>query len=81
MADLVEKTPASDLAGEPVKPGRKRADRRTPGKETDWRHEEIALAAYYCAERRGFQGNQALDDWLDAEKYIDTLDAKDGKRK
>jgi hypothetical protein len=36
------------------------------------RHARIAEAAYYSAERRGFQGNRALDDWLEAERAIDS---------
>lgn len=31
----------------------------------------IAEAAYFIAERRGFQGDAALDDWLRAEAEID----------
>jgi Protein of unknown function (DUF2934)/Protein of unknown function (DUF3606) len=36
------------------------------------RRRRIAVAAYHKAERRGFDGNRALDDWLDAEKEIDS---------
>ena len=36
------------------------------------RRRKIAIAAYHKAERRGFDGNRALDDWLDAEKEIDS---------
>ncbi len=32
--------------------------------------EQIALAAYYNAERRGFAGNQDVNDWLDAERVL-----------
>ena len=32
--------------------------------------EQIALAAYYCAERRGFTPGHELDDWLDAEREL-----------
>lgn len=34
------------------------------------RRAEIALAAYYNAERRGFGGNRELDDWLQAEREV-----------
>ena len=34
------------------------------------RTEEIAVAAYYIAERRGFAGDQQLDDWLSAEREL-----------
>ncbi|SFF09574.1 DUF2934 domain-containing protein [Nitrosomonas sp. Nm166] len=37
------------------------------------RREMIANAAYYRAEKRGFQGNEAdaVQDWLEAEMEID----------
>jgi hypothetical protein len=35
------------------------------------RHERIAKAAYYNAERRGFEAGGEQDDWLAAEKEID----------
>ena len=41
------------------------------------RRERIAVAAYYNAERRRFEGSNELDDWLDAEKSIDGISAAD----
>jgi hypothetical protein len=35
------------------------------------RHEMIACAAYYRAEKRGFSGGSKLEDWLEAEAEID----------
>jgi hypothetical protein len=35
------------------------------------RHEKIAVAAYYLAEKRGFVGNESLHDWIEAEAEID----------
>ena len=40
-----------------------------PPQEADW-HRAIAEAAYYLAQKRGFTGEQALDDWLDAEQQV-----------
>ena len=37
------------------------------------RHDMIAVAAYYLAEKRGFPGSGALDDWIDAERQIDRM--------
>jgi hypothetical protein len=37
------------------------------------RHEMIAVAAYYLAEKRGFPGAGALEDWIEAEHQIDTM--------
>jgi hypothetical protein len=33
----------------------------------------IAEAAYYCAEKRGFEPGHELDDWLEAEARIGLL--------
>jgi hypothetical protein len=35
------------------------------------RHEMIASAAYYRAEKRGFSGGSELEDWLEAEAEVD----------
>lgn len=40
------------------------------------RHEMIAIAAYYLAERRGFAPGQADADWFLAERTIDTMIAQ-----
>jgi hypothetical protein len=33
-------------------------------------HEDIATAAYFIAERRGFQGDRQVEDWLEAERAL-----------
>ena len=38
---------------------------------SDQRHAMIAQAAYYLAERRGFETGHALEDWVAAECEID----------
>jgi hypothetical protein len=35
------------------------------------RHDDVARAAYYIAEARGFEPGHELDDWLAAEERID----------
>jgi hypothetical protein len=35
------------------------------------RHEMVAEAAYYLAEKRGFEPGKELDDWHEAESRID----------
>jgi Protein of unknown function (DUF2934) len=40
-----------------------------PPAEPDW-HRMISEAAYYCAERRGFEQGHALEDWLAAEDQV-----------
>ena len=37
------------------------------------RHQMIARAAYYRAERRGFQPGRELDDWLRAEHEVNSV--------
>jgi hypothetical protein len=37
------------------------------------REEMIAVAAYYLAEKRGFPGSDALDDWITAERQIEQM--------
>jgi len=39
------------------------------------RQRMIAEAAYLIAERRGLQGDRALDDWLQAEAEVDARSA------
>lgn len=40
--------------------------------DVEQRHCLIAEEAYLIAEQRGFQGEDALADWLQAEACIDT---------
>lgn len=39
----------------------------------DQRRYYVEVAAYYIAERRGFQGGNALEDWAAAEAEVDRL--------
>ena len=41
------------------------------GVTTEERHQLIAVAAYYRAERRGFGPGAELQDWLEAEVEVD----------
>ncbi|MBK1694882.1 hypothetical protein CKO09_09030 [Chromatium weissei] len=45
----------------------------TDAPTAEQRHEMIALAAYYLAERRHFAPGAANADWLNAERMIDAL--------
>ena len=47
-------------------------ERREIPSFSDSREQRIAEAAYWRAERRGFQPGHELDDWLEAEREIDT---------
>jgi hypothetical protein len=44
------------------------------------RRDRIAVAAYHNAERRQFHPGGELDDWLQAERQIDSLAGKGGPR-
>ena len=44
-----------------------------PPVEPEVREIMIAEAAYYIAERRGFEPGAEVDDWLEAESAIDRL--------
>ncbi len=40
-----------------------------PPQEPEW-HRMISEAAYYLAQKRGFLGKHALEDWLAAELQV-----------
>ncbi|MGA2778819.1 MAG: DUF2934 domain-containing protein [Steroidobacteraceae bacterium] len=40
-----------------------------------WRQERIATAAYYLAQKRGFEPGHEQEDWLLAEAQVDAGDA------
>lgn len=44
-----------------------------PALSSEQRRYYIEVAAYYIAERRGFHGAGALNDWVQAEAEIDQL--------
>jgi hypothetical protein len=41
------------------------------------RHRQIAEAAYFRAEQRGFRGRDPAEDWYEAEVEIDAALARD----
>ncbi|NTV96468.1 MAG: DUF2934 domain-containing protein [Thiobacillus sp.] len=46
-------------------------------RQTDRRQQMIAVAAYYLAEKRGFAGDGADQDWMAAEAEVDaTMQAR-----
>lgn len=42
-----------------------------PSSLEEERRRLIEEKAYYIAERRGFQGDRVMDDWLQAEREVD----------
>ena len=51
----------------------KTAAKKVPELSPDQRRYYVEVAAYYMAERRGFQGGDPASDWLAAEAEIDRL--------
>jgi hypothetical protein len=80
-------TPAAGVAKTTAKPAAKKAPARTPGTKAvatkpkaaklkvtpEQRHFMIAEAAYFRAERRGFEGGYEWQDWMDAEAEIERM--------
>jgi len=65
-------------AASPVRTPGAAAQTRKPGPNRwidEKRHELIAIAAYYLAERRGFAPGHEDEDWLQAEAAIDAAGA------
>lgn len=65
--------PATETATAEAKPRRRTTARASAANQDrigDSLQQCIAEAAYYRAERRGFQGGSELDDWLEAETEV-----------
>lgn len=80
-ASMVKRSTGSatrTVDGTSAAPAPERKTSEPGGGERDTRRERIATAAYYRAERRNFQGDAALDDWLEAEREIDSAAAAAG---
>ncbi len=59
----------------------RKAERRdAPDRNSAERQESIAVAAYYNAERRGFESGGEVDDWLEAERQVDGKGSEKGTR-
>ena len=52
---------------------RTKPDRSLIESSPEERWQVIAVAAYHKAEKRGFAPGDELQDWVEAEKEIDTL--------
>lgn len=62
---------AAPKAASPRKSAAKSA--ATPSLSAEQRRYYVEVAAYYIAERRGFDGGSEFDDWVQAEAEIDRL--------
>lgn len=80
-AEAPKKTKAATAAGGEATPKRSRkstAAAAAPADKTvtitpEQRYRMISDAAFFRAERRGFLGGDAAQDWLDAEAEIDMI--------
>jgi Protein of unknown function (DUF2934) len=63
----------SASAGAAKSPTTPKSSAVTPSVSAEQRHAMIAESAYRRAESRGFQGGDAMQDWLDGEKEVDAL--------
>lgn len=66
------KTAAPKAAAKP-KAAPKAAAQQVPELSPEQRRYYVEVAAYFMAERRGFQGGDPASDWLAAEAEIDRL--------
>jgi hypothetical protein len=69
--------PDVDITPEPPIPQVKSAE-LSIRRDAAWRHERVALAAYYLALNRGFEPGHEAEDWSLAELQIDAMDAGRG---
>ena len=68
---MAEKRKPASSTGAAKKVSQRREPKKTPVSPLErWRM--IAEAAYYRAEKRGLVGTNPIQDWLDAEKEIDS---------
>jgi len=67
-ATTIKQTALEKLVGK-VSAAKQQEEQETSAPEE--RHLMIAKAAYLLAEQRGFQGDMALNDWLQAEAGVD----------
>jgi len=61
---------ANKNAATAKKPAARKARRKAPTPEQ--RYRLIAEAAFLKAERRGFEGGDTLQDWLEAEQEVES---------
>jgi hypothetical protein len=68
MTEIIKKKSLKKVA-----PIAKPRNRKTSKIDAQERHNRISEAAYYIAEKRGFEGLSTHDDWFSAETEIDEM--------
>lgn len=74
---VVGETSSNDVSSNDVKITSSKLEQREIPSFSESREARIAEAAYWRAERRGFAPGHELDDWLHAEREVDS---KPGER-
>lgn len=68
---VVKKAAKKAAKKAPARP--RKARQKVAGMSAETRHHVIEKAAYYRAEKRGFQNGDPVADWLSSEKEVDDL--------
>lgn len=68
---VATKSAAKPTAAQPAKTAAKKS--AAPALSPEQRRCYVEVAAYYMAERRGFNGGSEMEDWVAAEAEIDRL--------
>lgn len=67
------KPDAEKKAAAPKTPKARKAGVKPTVVAPDQRRQLVQVAAYFIAERRGFQGGREVDDWFEAEAEVDRM--------
>lgn len=77
MTATLKKTSSPEkVTPKKVTPVAKARTEKTSKIDAEQRHKMISEAAYYIAEKRGFEGSSTHDDWFAAETEIDAMNKK-----
>ena len=72
---MAQSTTRSDAAIQPAPPDAPKppaGEPNTAREDAEQRHHRISEAAYYRSQHRGFEPGGEDDDWLEAEKEIES---------
>lgn len=71
-----KKSAPTKTAAKKTTPASKAISKKTSNIDATQRHNMIAEAAYYIAEKNGFEGSSMHDNWLAAEQEINVTGPK-----
>jgi hypothetical protein len=70
----IQSLPDVEMSAQAKHPHVESSERSTQ-RDDAWRHERVAMAAYYLAAHRGFEPGHEAEDWSLAELQTDATDA------